>query len=154
MMRLYTLACLLLLGGCMSTPLRTQMEPSAQPLDSWVDSELIPYLTRSLTGHPRLRHQPVILVQMEQGAIQPRIDGLTRDLRLRINDALVGIPGVRLARGPGKRHHRKLVGARCGDPLDNGIFLAIESSRRPDGQRRIALRVLMPGKAIGSAAWG
>ncbi len=138
-------ACLLLaLTACVSEPFRLESLYGMGSLDHWVEWKLIPHLKSSLAEHPRLRNQPVTVVHMEEGVIQPRIDGLTRDLRRRITDALVRTPGVQVARLPGSeaRHHRRLTGANCGDPLDTGYFIGIESVSLPGDRWRIAVRIL------------
>ncbi len=134
---------LLSLAGCVSQPLRLESLSHPGSLDFWLEWELIPYLKTQLAEHPRLRNQPIRVVRTQDGMIQARIDGLSRDLRRRITDALVRTRGIQLSRGVAEpRHHRRLAGADCSDPLDKGVFISIESTARMDGRRHISVRIL------------
>ena len=132
-------------AGCVSNPTPAYVQPHSSPaLSQWVDNELAPHLRRLIGSHPRLQRQTFAVVRMAGGDIQPRIDGLTLDLRRRLTDAMAADPAVRMAWLPSAdpRHHRRLSPADCADSLRADYFIGIESSAAPDGRRRIAVRLL------------
>ena len=71
-------------------------------LDTWIDSELVPYVSRELSQHPRFRNQAIQLVLLHDEAPQSAGSALAIDIRDRLRDALNTVPGIRIVWAAGK----------------------------------------------------
>ncbi len=152
--RLLVAGLLILLAGCQTQPVRTGGDSA---LDRWVERELVPYLARQLTAHPRFRGEPVALVSIQGEEIQPRIDALTDDLRRRLRDALLQHPGVVLPwepAGAGLAHPRRAARLDCRPGRRGRYFVGLEFTRVAGGRYRLSVRALDPQQQEWVAGFG
>jgi hypothetical protein len=130
--------------GCAQQAVRpTQGDDSS--LQRWIQTELTPYMKEQLSGHPRFKGEPVIIVRLDGADIQPDIDGLTRSLRDRIMDSLLADATVRLPWQPQQQqaqHHRRLDQVQCGRIRDANYYVGIEITREATAQYRVSVRAL------------
>ena len=71
-------------------------------LDTWIDTQLVPYARRELSGHPRFRNQVLQLVVLRDETPQSDGSELEFDIRDRLRNALNAVPGVRILWSPGQ----------------------------------------------------
>jgi len=143
-----------LLAGCQTQPLRSGDDSDLQ---SWVERELVPYLSRQLTTHPRFRGEPVLLVSMQEDDIQPDIDDLTRALRGQLKDALLDEPGIRIPWEPAgqeNRHHRRLSELNCRSGGRASHYIGIQFTPLISGDYRVSIRALDPNQREWIAGFG
>lgn len=141
----WLLICVFLLSaGCVQQAQVRPAIPSASTLDQWVDNKLAPYLVGLIASHPRLAGESFAVVRMSGGDIQPRIDGLTLNVRRQLTDRMAADARIHMAWLPSAelQHHRRLSGAECGNSLRADYFIGIESSIEADGRHRVAVRLL------------
>jgi hypothetical protein len=134
----------LLSAGCAPQPTR-QPPGDASSLQSWLDTELAPYLAEQLGGHPRFKGESVLLVSLDGADIQPDIDGLTRSLRDQLMDSLLADAAVTLPwqpQQPPAQHHRRLDQVQCTRIRDANYYIGIEISRSATAQYRVSVRAL------------
>lgn len=76
----------------------TQAAGSEQDLERWITASLIPGLEQQLASHPRFRGQPLGIAVMQGQSIVASPDGLSVDVRDRLDRSLRGTAGVVMAR--------------------------------------------------------
>jgi hypothetical protein len=118
--------------------------PRQVNLDSWIETELTPYIAETLSTHPRFRNEPVRFVVMQDGNPQPHSSALALALRDQLQDALVDTPGIRIAWQPDRIDSNR-------DPGMNGIdctadevhyFIGIEVAEARGGKFDVSVRAL------------
>ncbi|QYZ64815.1 MAG: hypothetical protein HPY30_01700 [Gammaproteobacteria bacterium (ex Lamellibrachia satsuma)] len=134
---------LLLIGlsGCVTQ----QTRPASQStLEQWVEQDLIPYLKTQLSQHPRFQGEPVLLGRLNDGAIQPKMDQLTRDIRDKINAELLATPGIHLARQQRDKHwsHRDRPTKPCDGEQPIHYFIGLDLRLDSSRQLNLTLRAL------------
>ncbi|RLJ21916.1 hypothetical protein DJ031_01985 [bacterium endosymbiont of Escarpia laminata] len=134
---------LLLIGlsGCVSQ----QTRPASQStLDQWVEQDLIPYLKTQLSQHPRFQGESILLGRLNDGAIQPKMDQLTRDIRDKINAELLATPGIHLARQQRDKHwsHRDRPTKPCDGEQPIHYFIGLDLRLDSSRQLNLTLRAL------------
>ncbi len=140
-----------LLSGCVTAPTRGQQTPS--DLNDWVEQALNPYLAEQLGRHPKFKGQPFLLVAMKGDEVEADIDRLRDEVRVRVFDHLLNVPGVNAAWRPAVRpwrHHRTLAELQCNEADSVRYYIGIESHEGMDGDTRIAVRALDAKEAAGS----
>ena len=141
---LFSLLAILLASGCSQRSLHSgQSSPS--PLQYWIDTELVPYVSHQLGEHPRFKGEPVIIVRLDGDDIQPDIDGLTRSIRDQLTDGLLQTPGIHMPWQPQRRleqHHRRLDQVQCGRVRDASYFVGVEIARTATTKFRVSVRAL------------
>ncbi|HEB97749.1 MAG TPA: hypothetical protein ENI96_15105 [Sedimenticola thiotaurini] len=148
------LLLLLLLAGCQTQPLHPQ---GGSDLQRWLEQELVPYLARQLSSHPRFRGEPVALVAMQGDEIQPDIDELSDALRRQLQDALLEQPGVTLPWEPataGLSHHRRRARPDCRAGSRARYYIGLQFTPLADGSHRLSVRLLDPGQGEWVAGFG
>ena len=128
----YVLCLCMWVSACSGSQVERDVDlrTSRQPLDTWLEQTLIPYLLQQLGHHPRFKGQPVLLVHMKGDLVQARIDDLTHDIRDKIMDALLKEPGLDLAWQPpiqSLNHHQSLEDVSCGDQRKILYYIGIDS---------------------------
>lgn len=135
---------LLVTAGCSQLPPRPANDASSA-LQGWVETELIPYVSKQFGQHPRFKGEPVIIVRLDGDDIQPDIDGLTRTIRDQLMDGLLKTSGVHVPWQPQQQqaqHHRRLQQVQCDRIRDASYFIGIEITRTATAQFRISVRAL------------
>lgn len=141
---LFAILTLLLAAGCSHDPLRSTQDTRSS-LQTWVETDLAPYVAQQLGQHPRFKGEPVIIVRLDGDDIQPDIDGLTRSLRDQLMDGLLKTPGVHVPWQPQQQpaqHHRTLDRIQCGRLRDASYFIGIEIVRTASEPYRVSVRAL------------
>lgn len=133
--------------GCatMTPAPATQSSKREQALNTWVDTELAPYLAEQLSNHPRFRGEPVLLVSMSGADVTPDIDELTESIRDQLHGELLNARGVNLIWRPTVKpwqHHRSLSKVDCDDNRQVHYFIGIDTKLTPEGDMRVAVRGL------------
>ncbi len=137
------LALATLLSGCVTAPTRSQH--AADDLNHWLEQVLNPYLAEQLGRHPKFKGEPFLLVAMKGDEVEPDIDRLRDEVRVRAFDHLINVPGVNAAWRPSVRpwrHHRTLAELLCNEADSIRYYIGIESHQGMDGDTRIAVRAL------------
>ncbi|MBA1447010.1 MAG: hypothetical protein M3H12_02090 [Chromatiales bacterium] len=134
---------LLLIGlsGCVTQ----QTRPASQStLDQWVEQDLIPYLKTQLSQHPRFQGESILLGRLKDGAIQPKMDRLTRDIRDKINAELLATPGIHLARQQRDKRwsHRDRPTKPCDGEQPIHYFIGLDLRLGSSRQLNLTLRAL------------
>ena len=116
-------------------------------LYSWVETELIPYITEQFTTNPMLKGSSFIVVDLNGDNINSDIDQLTADIRERLRDRLLQERSVQLIWRPTQapwKHHRSLKQVNCRDTADTAeIYLGIDiSSSLARGTHLIRVRAI------------
>jgi len=146
LLRIFLVLNLLQPTGCAQGPYRVDaLHGKDSALQSWVATELAPYLAQELGQHPRFKGEPVALVKLEGPDVQPDIDNLTRNIRDQVRDTLLATPGVRLPWQPQQyeeQHHRRLADVDCGRIRDADYYIGFEITRTPNKHYRASVRAL------------
>ena len=101
----------------------------SESVNSWLDSELLPFLEDRLGRHPRLRGQPFELVAMKGNEILAETDGLTAYIRQRIIDRLQSVATVNRVLRPSIKPWRypgKLSDLNCNETENATVQVGIE----------------------------
>jgi len=73
-------------------------------LDTWIETELTPYINEKLTTHPRFAGESLRFVVMENGNPQATTNSLALRIRDRLREAAADVPGIRIAWQPDNPH--------------------------------------------------
>jgi len=116
-------------------------------LEEWIDDELVPELSHALNNHPRLKHQPFIIVAMNNDDTLANIDGLSAHIRARLQEGLRASPGAKLMWQPGRlrrHHHRSLEKIKCDGALQQPVIqIGIDSQISAlTGQLRVSIKAV------------
>lgn len=65
-------------------------------LTHWLDHDVAPYLSETLTQHPRFKGEPLRIVSMDGEALRVPSDRLSDDIAARLTEALLDVDGVNL----------------------------------------------------------
>lgn len=88
---------LLSLAACSGHRGNTTLSDSATTeLDSWLDTQLLPYLSKRLSTYPRFKNQAVYLAIMDKAEVRSAVDPLSISIRERIQNRLISVPGIKL----------------------------------------------------------
>ena len=111
-------------------------------LMTWVDQELAPYVATQLTRHPRFKGETVVFVALDEGTPAPVTDSLTLELRDRLVDALVDVPGVTIGWRSG--HGAAGRNGAFADCTRDAVhyYFGLQLTRLIDGRHRVTLRAL------------
>jgi len=148
---------MLILGsyGCSHGLKPTGQQPqsaASDPLLTWVEERLTPYLVAQLATHPRFQGEPFLLVGMHGADVQPEIDLLSADIRARLLDALLQRPGARPVWRPTVRpwrHHRRLEDVDCTGIASVHYYVGLDVQRLSGGEVAIRVRAL----DLGAGTW-
>ncbi|QBQ55805.1 hypothetical protein [Nitrosococcus wardiae] len=115
-------------------------------LTQWVDTELVPYVARHLSQHPKFKNQSFLVVSIKGDDIQPEIDDLTRYVRDRMMGALLNTPGVNPLWRPATRpwqHPRRLADLSCGEFSQARYYIGVDIHSSPlDKTVEVSVRAL------------
>ncbi|MDJ0918409.1 MAG: hypothetical protein QNJ05_11635 [Woeseiaceae bacterium] len=114
----------------------------ALDLDDWMNQELIPELTATISTHPRFKDETLLFVVLANNEPAPVSNSLAIGLRDRIFEAAVDTPGVTIA---WQQRHR---GGCREDAVDYMIGLEI-SRELSGGQYALSIRAL----DVAEATW-
>ena len=113
-------------------------------LDTWIDTELIPYTSRELKQHPRFRNQAIQLVVLRDESPQSDGSELAINIRDRLRDALNAVPGIRIlwsADPSGIDVTSRAAFPNCA-ALQPDYLVGIEMNDQRHGELSIAVRAL------------
>jgi hypothetical protein len=129
--------------GLFALPLAAPATAARQAdLDTWLSRELTPYLTEQLTTHPRFKGELVRFVVFKDGNPAPTSDELAVSLRDRLADAVIDVPGVRVAwPHPSKTQDNSQNRIDCSRDTVH-YFIGLEISKGGLDQYRVDLRAL------------
>lgn len=99
----------LLAGFLLGLGYQSALPAQSPRLESWLNTELLPFLENRLGRHPRLRGQPFEVVAMKDGEPLAEMDGLTAYIRQRIIDHLQWVAGANLVERPAPRRLSELA---------------------------------------------
>ncbi len=115
-------------------------------LDQWIDADLVPYLLIQLSGHPRFRGQPFLIVGIKESTVQAEINGVTRHIREKMVDALLVQPGIKLVWKPAVdslQHNRLRTDVVCMPHEKIRFYIGIDTEVNPvDHQLHVKVRAL------------
>ncbi|ADE14667.1 hypothetical protein Nhal_1526 [Nitrosococcus halophilus Nc 4] len=138
-------ASLMLLVGCASHPSSREQDTPRQ-LTHWIDKQLVPYVVKQLSQHPKFKNQPFLVVGMKGDNIQSDIDDLTHYIRNRLMAALLQTPGVNPLWRPATRpwkHHRYLADLSCGEFSQARYYLGVDIQVSPlDKTMEVSIQAL------------
>jgi len=102
-------ACLLLalLAGVNPTVMAASRHAS---LDHWLANDVLPFIRRELTTHPRFKGESLRFVVLENGNPQAMSNSLALGIRDHLRDAAAEVAGVRIAWQPDNPHHLRGAG--------------------------------------------
>jgi len=142
---LYLLFTIFLMASCASTG--NHYLPIENDLEEWIDEELVPQVSDALSSHPRLQHQPFVIVGMHNDDTLAEIDALSSHIRQRLQHGLRRAPGAVLMWQPGRirgQHHRSLDQVECTGTLQQpALQVGIDSQISPlTGKLNIAVKAV------------
>ena len=116
----------------------------ATGLEEWLASALIPYLEEAFSSHPRFRDEMLRFVVMEGSNPQPVASTLAIGLRDRVQDALLGTPGIRIYWHPDRPELRRDPGAPALHCAVDRVhyYVGLEVAEQGGGRFEVSLRVL------------
>ena len=132
MFRLLIIITTLILAGCSSTSSqysKTTSHSNNNELVTWIDHQLIPYMSKTLSTHPKFSGAPILMVGLEGGQINNQINNLTRDIREHISNRLVGYPNIHIVRRQidyQKNHHRSMTNASCDNDINAQYIIGLD----------------------------
>lgn len=131
MFRLVILLTVVMLTGCANTGSQhsTTKVNHNNELVYWIDNQLIPYMTQTLSTHPKFTGSPILIVGLESGQINNEIDTLTKDIREHLMTQLIGQPGIHMVRRQidyQKNHHRSMTDVSCDVDVDAKYIIGLE----------------------------
>ena len=139
-------AFLFTMGCAAQQPKGPQVYEKSMPLDTWVEHSAAPYLIKELGQNPIFENRPFLIVSLDEGSVNSRIDDLTADIRETLTDYLLTEPGLRLVRRPSARmlkHHTSLSDVRCRLTEAPQIYVGIDTSISPvDDELTVKIRAL------------
>ena len=115
-------------------------------LNLWVDNQLIPYVVKHVSRHPKFKGQPVALVSLKGNHVTAEVNGLAHDIRNRMTQALLQTPGVRLVWRPTLilgSHDRGQEYVSCDELRGVRYYIGLDVGLSPkDGAVEVTLRTL------------
>jgi len=117
----------------------------AAPLDNWLESEALPQITGQLMNNTFMKDLPFIIVKGKGEVVNQHIDGLTAEVRERIEDHLIGQYGIRLVlRNPAAPPDRpyKLQDLPCGKFKEYKMRIVIDIKPLEQDQARVSIRAV------------
>lgn len=140
------LVLLLFLSACVQQQQVFESSPGHNgDLNTWLETQLSPYLIDKLAQDPRFHDQSVILVRLQGEEITAEIDLLTRQIRQQIMQSLLSVPGIKLpwhSFNPDYRHHRRLSNLQCRQSTETDYYIGVEISSMLSGRHRVSIRAL------------
>lgn len=113
-------------------------------LDRWFDEELTPWLTETMSTHPRFKGEPIRVTVFDGDDEHPRPDLLSTDLAANLEGALGARSGVKIALRPMPPEFRR--GSTATDlhcqPPEESYLIALDATRVRGQQVRVRVRVL------------
>jgi hypothetical protein len=67
-----------------------------QDLGTWLNKDLLPYVSEQLTTHPRFKGELVRFVVFKNGNPAPTSDALAESLRNQLANSVIDVPGIRV----------------------------------------------------------
>ncbi len=130
------LITLLSLSGCASL-----REAPSQTPDAWIQTQVIPDLTRKLTTLPIFKNQLVQVVEMEDGDRVESSNALTTSVRQQIVNALSAIQEVQLLPSESYESSTDLQALSCAHNTDVDILIGVESVKnRQTGKLSLSIQ--------------
>ncbi len=144
---IYWLMLSVWLSGCVVNQPREDLphSPNHAAIGAWVEGDLVPYLVEQLGRHPRFKGEPVLLVAMDGDNVEPSIDRLRDEIRVKLFDSLLSVAEVNVAWRPTVRpwrHHRSLAELRCGNSGDIHYYIGLDTRTGMDGNTHLSIRAL------------
>ncbi|ADE14664.1 hypothetical protein Nhal_1523 [Nitrosococcus halophilus Nc 4] len=139
------LSCALVVTAC-TVISHSGNQGTPSELTQWVDTELVPYVAKHLSQHPKFKNQSFLVVSIKGDDIQPEIDDLTRYVRDRMMGALLDTPGVNPLWRPATRpwqHPRRLADLACGEFSQARYYIGVDIHSSPlDKTVEVSVRAL------------
>lgn len=109
-------------------------------VNTWINSDLTPYVAEQLTTHPRFKGELIRFVVFKDGNPAPTSDELAVSLRDQLADAVIDVPGVRV----GWSHSGNNADQKAIDCSKNAVhyYIGLEVSDAGNGQHKVDLRAL------------
>ena len=125
-------------------------------LESWFVRDLVPYVKRELTTHPRFRNESFRFVVMQDDSPQSEGSALAINLRDRLRDALTDVPGIRIAWQAEQPGVGLVAGSSGLDCTRNeaSYFIGIELQETSPGQASVNVRALDIEERTWAAGFG
>lgn len=115
-------------------------------LETWLNGELLPFLTNRLGRHPRLKGQPFEITTTNKNNAVGKTDGLSTYIRQKVVDQLQSVPGANLVlRPPIKPWHNgfNLLDIACENRDKATVRVIIELNKNPStDELRIAVQAI------------
>jgi hypothetical protein len=111
-------------------------------LDTWISSDLTPYVSEQLTTHPRFKGELVRFVVFKDATPTPTSDELAVSLRDQLADAVIDVPGVRVGwsyTSSGAKPDQTRID--CSKDAVH-YYIGLEVSEAGNGQYKVDLRAL------------
>jgi len=135
-----------LLIGCIAALTVSVSNAASRPtdLDTWVESDLVPYLRQQLSSLPRFRNESFRFVVLADDKPQSEGTALAMALRDHLRDAVSDLPGIRVAWQAEQPGVGLVAGATSLDCTRNdaNYFIGIELLENSPGNVTINVRTL------------